>query len=146
MRQDAVSQLGCQHRREIRNLPHRIHDHLIADDDMTDQLPLIRIIISGEIGQLTHLADVVAEGRRHQQISVQIRIVLRKIITDRRHGKGMLHQSAHIAVVHRLRCRMRHEFLPESGILHEQKLQQTMQIRILHRLDVPLQLLRHFLQ
>ena len=143
VREDAVTKLCGEGLREIWNLLCRIDHRLIADDDMADQLSDITVIVAWECGQLLYLSDVVAECRCDQQVTVQIRVMLRIEITDGCDRQGMLCETADVAVVYGLRGRVLHELLMEAFVLEEDHVEQLVQVRILHRLDHLLQLLIH---
>ena len=129
--------------REIWNLLRGVDHSLVADDDMTDQLSDITVIVTREGCELLYLSDVVAECRGDQKVTVQIRVMLRIEITDGCNRQGMLCETADVAVVYRLCGRVLHELLMEAVILEEDHVEQLVQVRIFHRLDHLLQLLIH---
>ena len=95
MCQDTVLKLQSQHLRESRNGTYTPAHHLGTNNNMPQQLAVIRIIILRETGQFLCLTDVMENGCCQQQIPVELRIVGSIIITKLCHAQGMLQKSAH---------------------------------------------------
>ena len=82
MCQDAVYQLIFQCFREIRDLFCQIMHHLGTDDDMSQKLSFICIIIHREGRKFLCLADIMKQRCCDQKVSLEKRISICHIVTE----------------------------------------------------------------
>ena len=121
-----------------------IPNQLRPNEDMPQKLPLIGIIVFGEIGKLHNLPDIMQHGAGNENISIHKFIARCHKIADLRDGKRMLHQTAAEAVVHGFCRGMIFKILADDRVSEENFLQQLLDIGALYGLDIRQQLCIHF--
>ena len=67
---------------------------------MAQQLSGIRVIILRKCGKLLRLSDIMENCRSQQQIPIQDRIMIRKIIAKLYHAERMLQKASHKSVMY----------------------------------------------
>ena len=77
-------------------------DPLRGHDQVADQLPLVGVLGVPLAGELAHLADVVEEGAGHQQVAIDLRVLVGEPVGQLDDGDGVLEQPAGVGVVDRL--------------------------------------------
>ena len=74
-------------------------DDLGADREVAEQPALLGEPELGAVGELAHLADVVEERRRHQQVGVEPRVELADVPDQRPDRDRVLEQAAEVGVM-----------------------------------------------
>ena len=141
---DAVHQQHDKLLRKALDFRRGIPNQLRPDEDMPQKLPLIGIIVFGEIGKLHNLPDIMQHGAGNENISIHKFIARCHKIADLRDGKRMLHQTAAEAVVHGFCRGMILEILADDRMSEENFLQQLLDIGALYGFDIRQQLCIHF--
>ena len=77
-------------------------DPLRRHDQVADQLPLVGVLGVAVAGELPDLAEVVQEGAGHQQVAVDLRVLVGQAVGQLHDGDGVLEQAAGVGVVDRL--------------------------------------------
>ena len=128
--QDAVTHFCGEDRRKSVDLLDLIIDHFTADDDMADELSLLRIVILGESGELADLADVVQQGDTHQQVALEKGVTLAVEVAELGNSQCVLAQAPDKAVVDGLCSRGYFERFDKFRILHKEHFQQSLQMGV----------------
>ena len=146
--QDAVAHLCREDGRESVDLFDLFVDHLAADDDVADQLPLFRVVIAGEGGEFAHLADIMQQSDAHEEVALEERIALAVEVTELGNAQGVFAESADKTVVYGFRSRRQFKRFDELCIVHKKHLQKLFEVRVLdgihklqdrlvHVIDIP---------
>ena len=146
--QDAVPHLCREDGRESVDFFDLFVDHLAADDDVADQLPLFRVVIAGEGGELAHLADIMQQSDAHEEISLEQRVALAVEVAELGNAQSVFAESADKTVVYRFRSRRQFKSFDELCIVHKKHLQKLFEVRVLdgihklqdrlvHVIDIP---------
>ena len=86
---------------------------------MAKEIAGIRIVVLRESGQLFEFTNVMEHGSRQQQVPVQNRICLGKIVTVSGDADSMLQKSSHEAMVHAFCGRMEFELFFDGRIFEK---------------------------
>ena len=124
MGQNTVFHLVCQQFRKSRDFLNLLVDHLHADDDMADELSLLRIVVARELGKFSRLSDIVKKSYRDQQISLEIGIISAEKMAQVGDAERVLRKASHKAVVNALCRRGLSETVNKFLILYEKQLEQ----------------------
>ena len=80
MCKNAVDQLTLQLFRESRHRVDPLFYHLGADDDVTEKLSVICVVILRERGKFFCLSDIMEHRCRQEQVAVQHRVLFTEVI------------------------------------------------------------------
>ena len=108
-----------------------VHPHG-TDDDMSQELSFVRIIIFRELRDLPKLAYIMQQGGRDQQIPVQDGILLRQEFAGPGYKKAVMQQPADKAVMYGFRSAVLLEQLQKLCVVNEEGGKQGVQMRVLN--------------
>ena len=113
----------------------RLHVNLLGGhDDVAHELALIGVAERLVVGELAHLADVVQERAREQQVPVCHGVVVRHPVGEPHDREDVLREPAPPGVVDTLRGRRNREALRDVRVIQKRE-QELLHMRVLDALD-----------
>jgi len=106
--EDDVFELQRQFFRKIRNIRDRLFHHPVADNDMPQEIPLVRIKIVGIAAQFAELPDIVQQDAGNDKLGVQP-VLFRRPHSQVQHEHHMLQHAADHGVMQAQTGRMFHD-------------------------------------
>ncbi len=83
--------------------PGLLVDPLRGHDQVADQPSLVGVLDAALVAELADLAQVVEEGAGHEQVAVELRVLIGDPVGELDAGHGVLEQPSRVGVVHALR-------------------------------------------
>ena len=140
---DTVFQLARQLFRKAWDRADCLTYHFHTNDNMSQQLSVIGIVIVRKCGQFFCFSYVMADRRCIEQVFIQDRIGSGKVFTHFYHAQRMLQQTSGKTMMYCLRRRMSLKGLYEFFILHKVILHCLTQVIVGYLAYVGTQLLKH---
>src|SRR6185437_1908431 len=95
----AHNQMLDERRKRLRKIGNHINfslHHSETNDDMSEQLPFVRVSDRARIGKLLRLADVVEHDTREEQVAVDFRIMLGDVFRKSAQTDDVFQQTAQV--------------------------------------------------